>query len=314
MQHWPGRYQNKINPFAEKDGRSLSQQWFEKVSTNGEIVARKWLLYSPDRQACYCFVCFLLSKEQFSSNFSKEEGFFTWIKLNPRIKNHETSPSHRVCMREYLNLVVQLQRSATIDAQLQQQVFAEKQKWKAITERIVEVISYLEKQNLALCGHRGEGISGLSEPEETIGNNVNVRNFLAAIRLLAKYDVILAEHVQSAKEQPKSVTYFSNRSQNKIIDLLGENIKKKIISEIKDAKYFTLMLDSTPDIGHEGQVSDILHYVHIDKNFIYLFFFLFYLYINPPDSQESDGGAMHRVGNYPDLLPEIPRYCSPLEI
>ena len=169
-------------------------------------------------------------------------------------------------MREYLNFVIQRQRSATIDAQFQQQVFAEKQKWKAITERIVEVISYLAKQNLALREHRGEGISGLSESEETIGDNVNVGNFLATIRLLAKCDVILAEHVQSAKEKPKSVTYFSNRSQNEIIDLLGEIIKKKIISEIKDAKYFTIMLDSTLDIGHEEQVSEILRYVHIDEN------------------------------------------------
>ena len=29
------------------------------------------------------------------------------------------------------------------------------------------------------------------------------------------------------------------------------------------------------------------------------FFFLFYLYIYPPDSQESDGALIHRVGNYP---------------
>ena len=36
------------------------------------------------------------------------------------------------------------------------------------------------------------------------------------------------------------------------------------------------------------------------------------LYIYPPDSQESDGGAIHRVSNYPDLLPEMPRYCCPL--
>ena len=266
IQHGPERYQNESSLFAEKDGRSLSEQWFKKVSTNGEILARKWLLYSPYRQACYCFLCFLFSKEQFSSNFSKKEGFSTWRKLNPRIKNHETSPSHRVCMREYLNLVVQLQRSATIDAQFQQQVFAEKQKWKAIIERIVEVISYLAIQNLALRGHRGEGISGLSELEETIGDNVNAGNFLATIRILAKYDAILAEHVQSAKEKPKSVTYFSSRSQNEIIDLLGETIKKKIISKIKNAKYFTIMLDSTPDIGHEGQVSEILRYVHIDKN------------------------------------------------
>ena len=107
--------------------------------------------------------------------------------------------------------------------------------------------------------------SCLSEPEETIGDNINVGNFLATIRLFAKYDVILAEHVQSAKEKPKIVTYFFNRSQNEIIDLLGETIKKKIISEIKDVKYFTIMLDLT-DIGHEEQVSEILRYVRFDEN------------------------------------------------
>ena len=121
IQHGLERYQNKSSPFAEKDGRSLSLQWFEKVSTNGEIVARKWLLYSPYRQACYCFLCFLFSKKQFSSNFSKEEGFSTWRKLNPQIKKSRNRSFSRT--REYLNLVVQLQRSATIDAQLQQQVF-----------------------------------------------------------------------------------------------------------------------------------------------------------------------------------------------
>ena len=93
-----------------------------------------------------------------------------------------------------------------------------------------------------------------------------MENFLATIRLLAKCDVILAVHVQSAQEKTKNVTYFSNTSQNEIINLLGETIKEKMISEIKDAKYFTIMLDSTPDIGYEEQVSEILRYVHIDKN------------------------------------------------
>ena len=44
------------------------------------------------------------------------------------------------------------------------------------------------------------------------------------------------------------------------------------------------------------------------------FIYLFYLYIYPPDSQERDRGAIHSVGNYPDLLPKIPRYCCPLVI
>ena len=43
-------------------------------------------------------------------------------------------------------------------------------------------------------------------------------------------------------------------------------------------------------------------------------FISFYLYIYTPDSQESDGGAVHRASNYPDLFPEMPRYCCPLEI
>ena len=30
--------------------------------------------------------------------------------------------------------------------------------------------------------------------------------------------------------------------------------------------------------------------------------------------QESDGGAIYRVSNYPDLLSEMPRYCCPLVI
>ena len=33
-----------------------------------------------------------------------------------------------------------------------------------------------------------------------------------------------------------------------------------------------------------------------------------------PDLQESNGGAIHRVGNYPDLLSNMSRYCCLVEI
>ena len=48
--------------------------------------------------------------------------------------------------------------------------------------------------------------------------------------------------------------------------------------------------------------------------FIHLFLFLFYRYIYPPDSQESDGGANTYGKQNPHLLPEMPRYCYPLVI
>ena len=46
------------------------------------------------------------------------------------------------------------------------------------------------------------------------------------------------------------------------------------------------------------------------KLFIFLFLCLYY----PPDSQERVEGAIHRASNYPDLLPEMPRYLCPNKI
>ena len=42
-------------------------------------------------------------------------------------------------------------------------------------------------------------------------------------------------------------------------------------------------------------------------------YFTFYFFIYPPDSRGSDGGTIDRTSNYPDLLPEMPRYCCPIK-
>ena len=65
----------------------------------------------------------------------------------------------------------------------------------------------------------------------------NSGNFLKVIRLLADYDVVLFEHLQNVRNKPNKVNYLWNKNQNEIINLIGSIIKKKIISEIKKAKY-----------------------------------------------------------------------------
>ena len=49
------------------------------------------------------------------------------------------------------------------------------------------------------------------------------------------------------------------------------------------------------------------------SHLIFIYFLFLSLYLSP-DLQESDGGAIHRVSNYPDLLLEMPRYFCPLVI
>ena len=68
------------------------------------------------------------------------------------------------------------------------------------------------------------------------------------------------------RNKPNKVDYVSNMSENEIINLIGSMIKKKIISEIKKAKYFTLMLDFTPDVSREDQIAEILRYVYINAD------------------------------------------------
>lgn len=52
--------------------------------------------------------------------------------------------------------------------------------------------------------------------------------------------------------------------QNDFIELLGSAVRKAIMDQIKQAKYFCMTFDSTPDISHKNQTSQIIRYVVIN--------------------------------------------------
>ncbi|KAF2902443.1 hypothetical protein ILUMI_03745 [Ignelater luminosus] len=51
------------------------------------------------------------------------------------------------------------------------------------------------------------------------------------------------------------------QSQNKFVDMLATATKKKIVDEIKEAKIYTVMADTTPDVSHQDQLSLCIRYV-----------------------------------------------------
>ncbi|XP_042218327.1 zinc finger MYM-type protein 1-like [Homarus americanus] len=118
---------------------------------------------------------------------------------------------------------------------------------------------FLARQNLPLRGHREDMLS------------ISKGNFLELVELLSNYEPVLKEHLLKFKHAIPSETsgrrvssYLSPNVQTEFICLLGNNVKEKILADIKKDKYFGIIFDSTPDISHTDQMSEVIRYVHIE--------------------------------------------------
>jgi len=241
-------------PFAEKerismDGktvkRSLNKKWFFSELPCGTRLMRSWLVYSPVKEGLFCFCCTLFSKVRTEKKFVSD-AFQDWWKLNPKINEHEHSAEHKKNFYSWKTLVMSLNAGKTLDDGIQNQLEQEKKRWRDVLSRILDVILLLAKQNLAFREHRENG------------------NFLEILKLLSKYDPVLREHFLSIEKAKTS--YLSPQTQNEFIDLLGNHVRQSILDDVKDAKFYSIITDTSPDISQTDQMSQILRYVKVTND------------------------------------------------
>uniref|UniRef100_H2YAG2 HAT C-terminal dimerisation domain-containing protein n=1 Tax=Ciona savignyi TaxID=51511 RepID=H2YAG2_CIOSA len=80
--------------------------------------------------------------------------------------------------------------------------------------------------------------------------------------MMAEYDTFLAEHIQKRVNKGRGhVSYFSSTVCEEFIDILAKKVLNFIISEIKQAKYYSVSVDSTPDITNVDQLTIVIRYV-----------------------------------------------------
>ncbi|XP_054714780.1 zinc finger MYM-type protein 1-like [Uloborus diversus] len=216
------------------------------------------MVYSPAKKSLFCFCCRLFALDEKDSNLSKFiTGFNSWWKLNPKVADHEGSGFHLTNLEKWKTLAAGLLQNKTVDFAEQVVMEGERKKWRDILYRLLDVTLFLAKQNLPFRGHN-----------EQIESE-NRGNFLELVNLLSNYDPVLKEHnirlQQSLKEGKISVSYLSPKVQNEFISILGNSIKAEIVAEVKKANYFGILLDSTPDISHTEQLSEVIRYVHIEN-------------------------------------------------
>lgn len=224
--------------------RYVSKDVFHRVLRNGETVKREWLLYSPSTYRVYCFVCRLLSKKE--STFS-HFGFNDWKHLDA-INKHENSDEHRKCYSSY---IVRQKSVGCVDAVLDSQFHSERNYWRQVLKRIVAVIRFLASRGLAFRGD-----------DEKIGSKKN-GNYLGCLELIAEFDPFLKQHLDKYGNAGSGTTsYLSSTICDEFIELIAARVLSVIKDEIKRSKYYSISVDSTPDVAHIDQLTFTVRYVH----------------------------------------------------
>jgi len=229
---------------GEKSSRGCRKEYFyRKQDKTGQLIERDWLCYSPSQAKLFCFYCKLMTDaEQFGKT-----GCADWRHITMLISRHESSNSHKDAV-----VIFRLRKciKERVDATLAKQVTAQQNYWYSVLERTSEVIRFLSERGLAFRGS-----------DETIDSPHN-GNYLGIIELLSKFDPFLEQHISAHGNQGLGHTsYLSSTIMEELIELMGNKVFEQILDELKSAKFYSISVDSTPDISHIDQLTCVVRYV-----------------------------------------------------
>ena len=116
-------------------------------------------------------------------------------------------------------------------------------------QRLVAIVQFLAERNLAFRG----SIERIGEPSNG--------NFLGLVELLAKFDPVMGEHLRRVTYAEIHYHCLGKRIQNELITVVADSVVNAILRGIKNAMYFSVILNCTPDITHKEQMSLTIRYV-----------------------------------------------------
>lgn len=171
-----------LQNYPVKKSRKFSNKFYSKVSSNGNVIFREWLVYSVSSDRVFCFCCRL-----FASNRTFHlvtVGFSDWAHAQSAFQQHENSDFHMKSFIQWKEFKARLESNSTVDSNFQRAMDVEVCSWREVLKRIVTLVTFLGTQSLSF--------RGTSEHlyEENNGN------FLKLIESVAKFDITLGNHLK----------------------------------------------------------------------------------------------------------------------
>uniref|UniRef100_H3AA53 TTF-type domain-containing protein n=1 Tax=Latimeria chalumnae TaxID=7897 RepID=H3AA53_LATCH len=231
--------QPKLDSYPVTNGRHFNYSWFSLYP---------FIEYSAAIDSVFCFPCrhfatqsTIRPGEHFGNRTFIERGFRKWKDFNSLLKQHVHSSRHKtasLAWQEYTK--IKTNSSACVADQLVSSCRA------AIAEnRHVETLLKV----FILCARQGITFWGHDEAHDSS----NEGNYIEILELVVSTQPSLFNQLRSRH-------YTSHHYQNDLVHSAAEVLRESIIEEVRQAKYFSVLVDETKDVSKKEQLGLLLHY------------------------------------------------------
>jgi len=220
--------------------RKFQYSWYNKFP---------WLTGCDKRNKMFCFTCVIFGgeKEWSVNGLSSIKNFLRKSEKHAISQKHLTNQEkfHLLGKVRIEHAISEGRRLAAVKHNEQVGIN------RRLIARMIHVVCFLGKQELAFRGHRENNESS------------NKGNYLELLDLLAQEEQLLKEHLLSS-------TTFKGTSkliQNDLIECVTSVLNSRIFNEIQSVNYVSIQADETTDVSCRSQMSIIFRYV-IDQNIV----------------------------------------------
>ncbi|KAL6538192.1 hypothetical protein OROGR_012180 [Orobanche gracilis] len=234
--------QPKTHDFPQKDLgglRRFSVSWFEKWD---------WLEYSIEKDAAFCFVCYLFKNEieiTAGGDVFVNGGFKSWNKPARFLKHvGGVKSAHNFSYEKYVNLRDGKKKSILVSFDNATDVM--RGEYEVRLKASISCLCYLLGQGMAFRGHR--------ESEESL----NRGNFLELLKWLKTHNKVVSN--VTLENAPGNCQLTSPKIQKDIVNCCAKETTKRIVEELGD-DYFAILADESSNVSQKEQLALCLRYV-----------------------------------------------------